>query len=136
MVAVSNIPYTVSIDEIDTYYLEQRVQLQHGTRVYDICWDIAKKRVVTYYDTEQGETLWLEIRRDDTTPLHINLLNVLCALDCISEDTQPILTFSEYPCVTLENYLHTPISATFIIQIDVVPVSNNIQSALDDPSHT
>ncbi len=132
MVVVSNDPYTVAIEGITEFEdVHQRAQVQHGTRVYDISWDSANQRVVAYYNL-QGEALWFEIRRDDTTPQDITLLDVLTAFGCVSDDTVPILAFPELYSFAMENYLVTPISAEFLIQMDVVPASDNILPASDN----
>jgi hypothetical protein len=135
MVAVSNDPYTVAIEGITEFEdVHQRAQVQHGTRVYDINWDSANQRVVAYYNI-QGEPLWFEIRRNDTAPQDITLLDVLTAFGCVSDDTVPILAFPELYSFTIGNYLVTPISTEFLMQMDVVPVSDNILSAPDDIPH-
>ncbi len=132
MVAVSNVPYAVSIESITEFEdIHQRAQVQHGYRIYDISWDSANQRVVAHYN-EQGETQWFEIRH--TVPQDITLLDVLAAFGCVSDDTMPVLAFPELQSFTIENYLVTPISAEFLIQMDVVPASDNLP--LDDPSPT
>lgn len=132
MVAVSNVPYAVSVEAITEFEdIHQRAQVQHGYRIYDISWDSANERVLVAY-TEQSVPLWFEIRH--TVPQDITLLDVLTAFGCVSDDTMPVLAFPELQSFTIENYLVTPISVNFLIQMDVVPASNNLP--LDDPSPT
>ncbi len=129
MVAASNDPYTVSIENITEFEdVHQRAQVQHVTCVYDICWDSANERVVAYYNV-QGEPLWFEIRRNDTAPQDITLLDALTALGCVSEDTVPVLSFPLDQGFEIGHYLVTPISGEFLMQMDVVPVSDDILSA-------
>lgn len=141
MVAVSNDPYTVAIDDpVDFENIEQRAQVQHGTLVYDISWDSANERVVAYY-TEQDEPLWFEIRYNDVAPQHITLLDALTALGCVSEDTVPVLSFPLDQGFEIGNYLITPISAEFLVQMSVEPLGSqneddNIPHVPDDPSPT
>jgi hypothetical protein len=135
MVVVSNDPYTVDIDSpVDFEDIHQRAQVQHGTRVYDINWDSANERVVAYYNL-QGEALWFEIRRNDTAPQDITLLDALTALGCVSDDTVPVLGFPLDQGFEIGHYLITPISGEFLMQMDVVPVSDNILPASDNIPH-
>lgn len=121
MVATQNIPYTVSIDPPSIENIEQRAQVSHNNRIYDINWDSAAECVVTYY-TEEGEPLWFEIRCDDTVPQDITLACVLMAFGCISPHTIPILTFPLDMGYTIENYLVTPVSTDFLMQMSVISV--------------
>lgn len=133
MVAVSNTPYTVAIENITEFENNhQRAQVQHGARVYDISWDSANERVVAYY-TEEDQPLWFEIRCDGTVTQDITLYNVLTAFGCASEDTVPVLSFPLDHGFAIENYLVTPISAEFLMQMSIEPVDNHNE---DDPSPT
>ncbi len=137
MVAVSTIPYTVSIDApLDFDDVNQRAQVQHGVRIYDISWDNTNERVVVYYNTEQNEPCWVEIRRDDITSQNITLRDALTVFGCLREDTIPVLAFSHDHIWTIETYLDTAISVEFLMQMDIRPASDYIPSNLDDPSPT
>ena len=136
MVLVTNTPYTVAIDEIvDFENIEQRAQVQHGTRVYDINWDSANERVVAYY-TEEDQPLWFEIRHDDTAPKDITLYDVLTAFGCASEDTVPIIVSPFTQFFAVGYYLAAPISTEFLVQMSIEPVEddNLDPNGDDDPS--
>lgn len=132
MVAASNDPYTVAIESITEFEdVHQRAQVQHGTRVYDISWDSANERVVAYY-TEQNQPWWFEIRCDGAAPQDITLGDVLMAFGCVSEDTVPVLGFPLDHGFTIGNYLVTPISAEFLMQMDVLSADEYDQLPLAD----
>ncbi len=133
MVAVTNTPYTVAIENITEFEnIHQRAQVQHGARVYDISWDSANERVVAYY-TEEDQFLWFEIRHDDTVTQDITLYDVLTAFGCASEDTVPIIASLFTQFFTVGYYLAAPISTEFLVQMSIEPVDNHNE---DDPSPT
>ena len=123
MPAVSINPYTVSI-EPPSILPEQRAQVTHGERIYDISWDTVNERVVVDY-AEQNQSMWVEIRCDDTEPVNITLGDVLIAFGCVSADTVPVLIFPLNTEYVIENYLVTPISTEFLMQMSVLDGAND-----------
>jgi hypothetical protein len=134
MVAVSNTPYIVSIDDpLDFENIEQRAQISHGTRVYDIMWDITNERVIAYYNDEEGTPVWNEIRFDGTATDNIRLTDVLLAFGYNSQDTVPILTWPLESEWLIENYLVTTISTNFLMQMSIQSLDIPYD---DDPTQT
>ena len=106
-------PYRIAIDALTDFEgIEQRVQFRMGGKVYDIDWDSTNERVICYGSEQE----WWEIRYDNVLASEIVLLDVLRALNCTAF---PILTFPLNNEYTIDNYLVTPISTSFIIQMDI-----------------
>jgi hypothetical protein len=134
MVEVSNTPYTVSIDApVDFENIEQRAQISHGTRVYDIQWDSDNERVIAYYNDEQNQALWFEIRFNGTATNNIRLTDVLIAFGYVSYNTVPILMWPLESEWLIENYLVTEISKNFLMQMSIKSLDIPFE---EDPSPT
>jgi hypothetical protein len=134
---VSQTIYKRAIDALTCFEgIEQRVQFTMGGNVYDIDWDSANERVIVY----EADEKWWEICHNDVEPSSIRLIDVMSALNCVSEDTFPILAFPQNGEYTIDNYLVTPISAPFLIQMAVVdrstvaPADAEATEADEDPS--
>lgn len=117
--------------------IEQRVQVTIGENIYDIVWDSVNERVIVY----EGDDNWCEICHNDVEPISIRLIDVMQVLNCVSEDTFPILDSYPDDEYSIDNYLVTPISIPFLIQIEVVyrntrgaVVENEIEAVDEDPS--
>jgi hypothetical protein len=136
MVAASNDPYTVSIENITEFDdVHQRAQVKHGNCVYDIDWDNANERVIASYNNGQDqETQWFEIRHDDKTSQDITLLDALSAFGCVSDDTMPVLFWPLDYGLTIENFLAMAVSEHFLMQMDILPLEDS--NGDDDPTPT
>lgn len=116
-----NTPYKVSIDTLTSFKgITQRVQFTMDGNIYDIDWDSVNERVIVYEGGKQEQQQkWWEICHNDVEPSSIRLIDVFLALNCVSDDTIPVLVFHECNEYTIDNYLVTPISTPFLIQMDV-----------------
>lgn len=125
-----NTPYKVSIDTpTDLQYVNQRGQISVGNMVYDICWDTDNERILCV-NTNQN---WYEIFYNNVENNSISVFDVLTALGCVSDETFPVLTFPENEENIMEDYLNTPVSSEFLIQMNIVN-RNAIVLEDDDPS--
>lgn len=110
---VQNTPYKVAIDALTSFEgITQRVQFTMGGKIYDIDWDSTNERVICYGDEQE----WWEIRFDNVPARDIILLDVLRALNYTAF---PVLAFPQDNEYTIDNYLVTPISTQFLIQMDI-----------------
>ena len=127
---VQNTPYKVAIDALTSFEgITQRVQFTMGGKIYDIDWDSTNERVICYGDEQE----WWEIRFDNVPARDIILLDVLRALNCA---TFPVLAFPQDHEYTMDNYLVTPISVNFLIQMDVpdAVIEGATEAEDEDPS--
>jgi hypothetical protein len=122
-----NTPYKVTIDALTDFEgIEQRAQFTMGGKVYDIDWDSVNERVICYGTGDE----WWEIRYDNILARDIVLLDVLIALNYTAYPTLVFPLNTEY---TIENYLVTPISTQFLIQMDL-PDAEIEEDEDEDPS--
>ena len=134
MVAVSNNPYTIVIDApLEFENIEQRTQISHGTRVYDIQWDKINERVISYYNDEHGAHVWNAICFDGTAANNIRLTDVLIAFGLLSNNTVPVLMWPLESEWLIEDYLVTSISTEFLMQMSIQTLDIPFE---EDPSPT
>jgi hypothetical protein len=110
---VQHTAYKVVIDVLTgVESIEQRVQCTMGGKVYDINWDSVNERVICNGTGDE----WWEIRNDNVLARDIVLQDVLFALNYTACPTLMYQLNNEY---TIENYLVSPISTKFLIQMDL-----------------